>query len=264
MSIFVYKYIIMQIKSSMIPVGFLVASLFFGSCRARFYTPNRNPVPLFKNAGDLYIDASSNLLNKVDITAGIAPIKGVGTYIGYGSAFQSVDSDSGTNASTRKYNGSMLNLGLGYFLTEDISQQFRFEIYADLGLGNFNNKISGADNQFFNGKYTRIGIMPNIGYTSSDNHFAWAYSVRMSNIRFHSENISDNNFWQNDIERYNSRSSYGLLEQAMIFRVGSEAVKFQMQIASYHGLNSDEVYNAIPTWNASIMIGVVFTPNLFK
>lgn len=254
----------MQLKSSIIAVGFIVISLLFGSCRARFYTPNRNPVPLFKNAGDLYLDASSNLLNKVDITVGLAPIKGVGTYVGLSKAFETINSDSNTNASARKYTGSMINLGFGYFLDQNISQNFRFEIYADLGLGNFNNKISGTDNHYFNGKYTRIGIMPNIGYTSSDNIFAWAYSIRMSNIRFHNEKISDNNFWQSDLERYNSKSSYGMLEQAMIFRIGSESLKFQIQLASYHGINSDELLNAIPAWNASVMFGIVFTPNLYK
>ena len=237
------------------------ASLFLGSCKARFYTPNRNPVPLYKNAGDAYFDLSSNLLNKADFTAGFAPVKGLGTYIGYHGSTMSTGSDT---AEKRIHNGEMLNLGLGYFVSEDISSQFRFEIYGDLGLGRFYNKVSDVGlNQYFNGNYTRIGIMPNFGYTSSDNHFAFAYSVRMSSIRFSNESISSLSYWQDDYARYKSKASYGMVEQAMLFRVGSDKVKFQLQLASYHGINSDEVLNAIPRWNASIMVGVVLTPNLY-
>ncbi len=239
-----------------------VLPIFLGSCRARFYTANRNPVPLFKRAGDVYLDGSTNLFNKIDFTAGFAPVKGLGTYVGYNRAFESSGSDS---IETRRYTGDMLNLGLGYFLDQDQSEQFRFEIYGDIGLGSFKNRVTTNNAiHFFNGNYTRIGIMPNFGYVSTDDHFAFAYSIRMSNIRFHNASLSDSSFWNNDLQRYNSKSSYGMVEQAMTFRVGSEKVKFQLQLASYHGLNSDELINAVPRWNASIMIGLVITPNLYS
>jgi hypothetical protein len=51
-----------------------------------------------------------------------------------------------------------------------------------------------------------------------------------------------------------------MVEQAMMFRFGSEQAKFQIQLASYHGLNADELVNAVPRWNASVMIGLVLTP----
>lgn len=239
----------------------VVLPLLLGSCRARFYTANRNPVPLFKRAGDVYLDASTNLLNKIDFTAGFAPVKGLGTYIGYNRAYESVGDDS---FERRTYTGDMLNLGLGYFVDQDQSDQFRFEIYGDLGLGTFKNRVTGNKIEYFNGNYTRIGIMPNFGYVSTDDHFAFAYSIRMSSISFHNATVSDNSFWSSDLRRYNSKSSYSMVEQAMTFRVGSERVKFQLQLASYHGMNSDDIVNAIPRWNASIMIGLVITPNLYS
>jgi len=46
----------MKIKNITVVNLFILSFIFLTSCRARFYTPNRNPVPLFKNKGDLYLD----------------------------------------------------------------------------------------------------------------------------------------------------------------------------------------------------------------
>lgn len=234
--------------------------LAFASCRARFYTPNRNPIPLFKKSGDVYLDLSSNLTNKIDFTGGYALAKGLGAYIGYSKAFQNTsngDSSAGTNY---RYTGEMANFGLGYFLNENIDQTFRFEVYGDYAFGTFKNKVSGGNDQFFNGNFKRIGIMPNIGYSSLDGRFNMAYSLRYSTISFSNANISNTAFWRSDIERYQSKSSYQMIEQALMFRIGSDQAKFQIQLASYSGLNADELINAIPRWNASVMIGLVLTP----
>jgi hypothetical protein len=66
----------------------LLISVFLTSCisSAKFYTPNRNPLPLFKNKGDLYIDLSTNLFSTIDITAGYAIVDGLAAYAGYGTA----------------------------------------------------------------------------------------------------------------------------------------------------------------------------------
>ena len=110
-------------KMALFLVGIVMA---FASCRARFYTPNRNPIPLFKKSGDVYLDVSSNLTNKIDLTGGYAIAKGVGAYVGYGKAFQSTSNGDSVSGTTYRYNGEMLNFGLGYFLNEDIDQSFRF------------------------------------------------------------------------------------------------------------------------------------------
>lgn len=248
------------LKSNSLTISLLMLVL-LSSCRARFYTPNRNPIPLFKKSGDAYFDLSSNLTNKIDLTGGYAIAKGVGAYVGYGKAFQSTSNGDSASGTTYRYNGEMLNLGLGYFLNEDIDQSLRFEIYGDYAFGTFKNKVSGGNNQFFNGNFQRVGIMPNIGYSSLDGRFNMAYSLRFSNISFSNASISDNSYWRSDIERYQSKGSYQMVEQAMMFRFGSDIAKFQIQLASYHGLNADELVNAVPRWNASVMIGLVLTPN---
>ena len=141
------------------------------ACRARFYTPNRNPVPLFQNAGDLYVDASTNLVNKYDLTAGYALTKNIGAYAGYaGSALKTTytytDSNNTTTSTTneqKRYNGDMLNLGIGYFLNKAESSQFRFEVFGDLALGNYRNSYnSNGKNVFLNGNFTRIGLSPTL------------------------------------------------------------------------------------------------------
>jgi hypothetical protein len=238
-----------------------IVSLMLGSCRARFYTPNRNPIPLFRKAGDVFIDASSNILNKYDVTAGCAVANGVGAYVGYAGARISGNLDS-VEYSKYKYTGSMLNFGIGYFVNEDITEKLRFEIYGDYGIGNYRNSASGTKSQFFNGNYTRIGIMPNIGY-GGDN-FNIAYSARLSRLTFSNENFSDSTFWENDIARLHRVNSYTMLEQALQFRAGFEHVKFQAQIGFYTALNAgDDIKDyAIEKYNLSVMVGIVLNANV--
>lgn len=249
-----------------------MACLFvMSACRARFYTPNRNPVPMFQEAGDLYVDASTNLVNKYDLTAGYALTKNIGAYAGYaGSALKttytytdSSNTTSPTRTEQKRYNGDMLNFGVGYFLNKTESTQFRFEVFGDIAMGNYKNTFDGnGKNVFLNGNYTRIGIMPNIGYTSSDNKFLVAYSIRASQIMFSNTRCNDVNFWRSDLDRLNVKLNYTMLEHALMFRAGGNNVKFQVQMAMYHGLNSTELVNAIPVFNASIMLGLVVNANL--
>jgi hypothetical protein len=246
----------------------LTAPSLLSSCKAFFYTPNRNPVPLFKNAGDVYIDASTNLIRKYDITAGYAIVDGLGAYAGYsGARLRNTTNDTFNgvaNATKEQYNGEMLNLGLGYFLSQKNSENFRFEIFGDLAMGSYKNKVSGTRNEFFNGNYTRIGIMPNFGYSSSDNRFNFAYSIRLSNITFSDPSLSDINYWRVDYDRLHNKESYNLIEHGLTMRAGSEFIKFQAQMAFYHCMDSQEDLNAVPFFNASIMFGVVINTNVLS
>ena len=258
----------MKIKNITVVNLFILSFILLTSCRARFYTPNRNPVPLFKNKGDLYLDGSTNLRNKYDLTAGYAIIDGLAGYVGYGgSTLKTSSTDSvggGTIKTNEKYQGNMLNLGVGYFLSEKQSENLRFEIFGDIALGSYKNKITGSTNEYFNGNYTRIGIMPNVGFTSNDNKFHFAYSLRYSTLVFNNDRYSNSGFWSSDIYRLKSKPYYSLLEHGLNFRIGSEKVKFQMQFGYYQGLNSDELENAIPKYNASIMLGLVLNTNLLE
>lgn len=238
----------------------VLSSVLFSSCRARFYTPNRHPVPLFRNAGDLYFDASTNMFNKGDVTAGAAISKNIAAYAGIAVAGQNFGSDTG-GMNSFKYRGNMLNVGLGYFINQDQSENFRFEIFGDYGNGNFKNTVSGQDNAFFNGRYQRIGIMPTFGYRSSDNIFAVGYSARFSQIRFYNAKLDNPIFWSADLDRYNSKPSYALLEHALSFRFGGEKLKFQIQMAGYQGINAAELTDAVPHFNFALMAGAVFEIN---
>lgn len=256
-------------KLDYIYVFALLLSILTSSCRARFYTPNRNPVPLFKTSGDIYVDASTNLVNKYDLTAGYALTNHIGAYVGYaGSALKTnsstTDSFNNTNITdSRHYRGDMLNLGLGYYLNQDESQNVRFEIFGDIAMGNYKNSYTqNGQKLFLNGNYMRIGIMPNVGYISSDNKFAIAYSARFSQISFSNSSNNNPNFWQSDLNRLNSKLNYTMLEHALSFRAGGDHVKFQFQFGLYHGLNSDELVNAIPLLNASAMFGIIINANV--
>lgn len=235
--------------------------LLLGSCKARFYTPNRNPVPLFRESGELYVDASMNMINKVDLTVGTAVSDNIGAYIGYGGSAQNFGSDTSVGTTKYRYNGKMLNLGVGYFVNQNQSETFRFEVFGDFAYGSFRNKVTGTNNAFFNGNFTRVGIMPNIGFRSSDDAFSIAYSARFSQLRLFGASVSDSGFWSSDIRRYNYSPSYLMIEHAINLRFGGEKFKFQLQTALYQGLNADETgkdNSAIPFTNFAIMVGVVY------
>ncbi|MCC6817383.1 MAG: hypothetical protein IT245_00625, partial [Bacteroidia bacterium] len=176
-------------KSSVIYLAIL-SVIVLGSCRARFYTPNRHPVPLFREKGEIFFDASTNLFNKVDFTAGASLTNNLGAYIGYGGSTQTFGSDSANNLKY-SYKGNLLNVGLGYYLNREQSENFRFELYGDYVTGTFRNKVTGANSEFFNGNLKRIGIMPTFGYRSSDDAFSIAYSIRFSQLSFLNASISD-------------------------------------------------------------------------
>lgn len=245
---------------------YLLIVFLFSSCRAVFYTPNRNPVPLFEESGDLYVDVSTNLVTKADFTAGLAITESIGAYGSYSTAKQS-NTSTNTTANTEykyQYNGNMINLGLGYFVNKEKSDRTRFEIFGDFASGNYkNNYTDSGRNLHLNGQYTRIGIMPNIGYTNHESNFSFAYSVKLSRITFSNMKTNDANFWKNDIERLNSKTSYSTVEHALNFRYGFDKVKFQFQFGVYQGINSDENLNAIPKLNFSSQFGVVFHTNVF-
>ena len=237
-----------------------VLSLFLGSCRARFYTPNRNPIPFFKAKGDVFIDASTNVFNKYDLTLGYALTNALGAYVGYAGASQKGDFSDTFKYSKYKYSGDMLNLGFGYFLNQNIAEHFRFEVFGDYGMGTYKNSVVGDKNQYFNGKYQRIGIMPNIGYSSEN--FSMAYSVRLSQLSFSNASFSDSAVWSDDINRLSSKDYYTMLEQCIQFRMGFEHIKFQAQIGAYSALNATEEKNAVPQFNASFIVGVAINTNI--
>lgn len=237
--------------------------LFLGSCKARFYSPDRQPVPLYGKAGDVYLDASTNLVSKVDLTAGIAPVKHVGTYAGWGFSQISVGDDSTSSSEKRTYRGEISNFGIGLFLSRDQSSRFRFELYGDFAFGTFKNTAKPESNGHFNGKFTRSGILANIGYNSTDNALCIAYSLRAGNLRFHSEDIVNNGYWNYDVTRYARITSYTMLEHALVLRAGGNTTKFQFQIGMSHAVNSESLDNSVPPLKLTGAIGIVFTPNLY-
>ena len=244
-------------------VFIILSGALLSSCRARFYTPNRNPVPFFEERGDLYLDGSTNIaLNKYDLTAGCAITNGLGAYIGYSGAKVSGNIDS-MEFSKYRYSGNMLNLGFGYFLNSNISENLRFEVYGDYGKGNYRNSTSGGRDEYLNGDYERIGLLGNIGY--SGENFTLAYSARLSQLTFKNARYSgsDSGFWENALKRLNSKSYYNLLEHAVQFRFGFEHVKFYGQLAAYHAFNANGDDNAIPYFTPSVMVGVILKINPF-
>jgi hypothetical protein len=55
-----------------------------------------------------------------------------------------------------------------------------------------------------------------------------------------------------------------MMEHAVMARVGTEAVKLQLQVAVQQNIGADDYLDPLPPYNMSINFGIVFTPNYLK
>lgn len=255
-----------------------LAIVLLSACGKRFYTPNSNPLPLFKNRGDVYFNASTNLINKVDGTLGYAVANGFGTYVATARSREKYSYNSYLNGSsfpstyTNIHNGYLFNFGAGYFLPEKISEQFRFEIFGDLALGNYYNTYAysagGASTptrSYITGDYKRMGVLTNVAYNCCDNFLTIAYTARISNISFSKFSTDNVAVWEDEINKLNSRSSYNLLEHGISFTVGKGRIKYQNQVGFFHGMNSQgEDKSAVQQTNYLFSAGITIKLNTRK
>jgi len=262
-------------KYNLILIVFLLV-LFCSCYTPRYYTPNINPVPLFKDKGDIYMNASTNFLNKGSATIGASPFDGMGMYAGVAGAYEgskskhySPNPPSNLNYIYHRYKGGMANFGAGYYLNNDNSEHFRFEIYGDFAFGSYQNmRLSSPSNftldSIIKGRYNRIGLLTNIGYNSPNENFSIAYTCRLSHLNFSDPTIIGKYDWKNEMAKLNNKSGYGydLMEHGISICKGDSDIKYQTQISLFHGFNSrGNTYDALQNFNFSINFGVSFKIN---
>ncbi len=248
-------------------------TLVFSSClTTRFYTPNRNPVPFFKNKGDVYFDFSTNFLNKADATIGYAFINGLAAYAGAGFSSQSSSTVILRPEIPFKCTSENQNYGIGYFLNEKKSKRFRFEIFFDLGLGKYQIiKYPGRDDYYnlvgktayLSGQFKKIGALVNIGRTTENRIFQYGYTARFSNLEFYNPSFIEKERLTEEIDRLNSKPDYYLFEHGLFGKIGRKSVKFQGQFVFYHGQNTNSEDNAIGNFNFALIVGININPNIF-
>ncbi len=249
----------------------VVLALFSSSCLSpRYYTPNRIPVPLFKNKGDYYIDASSNFINKGDLTFGYAFNRGLAAYAGAGFSLESTSSFILRPEFHYSSEGQLLNFGLGYYLNNFNSNGFRFEIFSDMVLGRIGiTKFPGYDEYhrqlgntaYLSGNYRKIGLLSNIAFASVSKPMEYGYSVRAGKLNFYNLSFKEKQRLEGEINSINYNPHYFLIEHGGFLRYGRK-VSLQLQFSIYHGLYSNPELSPVQGLNMSMLLGVVIKPKL--
>lgn len=239
----------------------------------RFYTPNRNPVPGFRNKGEIYIEAATNISNKFDGTLGYAFGKGLACYAGAGYS-----SESSSNFILKPYRAFectnfIQNYGIGYYLNEEKSARFRFEIYADACLGKYDIvKYPEHDDYYrakgktgyISGQYRRFGMLINIGRLSKRKTLQSGYTCRLSRLDFHNSTFVNPESVEEEIARLYSKPNYFLIEHGYYIKAGRGPVRFTAQFAVYHGLYTNSESKAVQQLNMNYIFGIAVNTNVLS
>lgn len=249
-----------------------------GRQKALLYSPTRNPTPLFKNKGDFYTDISLGFV-KSEITVGYAPTNFAAFYVGCSGGINNQSNDAiilrPATYTKFRYNQENYNFGVGYFLKQDLSQNFRFEIFGDCGIGDFYNEnevhwrnssattlsaLNTSKSYQLSGHYQRIGIMPNFCFQSPKKRTSFTYSLRASRLKYSNLNYNDSTYWE-QYSAFNEHSSSNLFEHNFSFSISkSEHLKLQLNFGISHYNNA----NKYAITNSSIMFGLAFNTNIFN
>lgn len=249
-----------------------------GRQKALLYAPTRNPTPLFKNKGDFYTDFSIGFI-KSEITAGYALTNFAALYAGAGGGFNNQSNDAiilrPATYTKFRYHQDYYNLGIGYFLNQRLSQNFRFEIFGDLRIGDFSNEnevhwrnpsattFSARNTSKFyqlSGHYQRIGIMPNFSFQSPNKRTSFTYSLRASKLKFSNLNYNDSTYWE-QYSALDKHWSSNLFEHNFTFSISkSEHLKLKLNFVISHYNNA----NKYAITNSSLMFGIAINTNIFN
>jgi len=160
---------------------FLIILLIATSC-APVYVPNARNAPMFKEGGEMQLNAQLSGTRGYEAQAGVAVSNHVGiiSNIAYAKSSSTTEDDD-------YFRHSFFEGGIGYF---DNSEKFAFEVYAGYGKGR--GTVDG-DFEIFDdpdggevrvrSRYQRFFIQPAIG----SNHrriFNWTGVLRMSVVDF--------------------------------------------------------------------------------
>lgn len=243
-------------------IYFVVIAVFSTSCANRFYNPNRIYTPLFKNRGDLNLDASVSLANtQADLTLGYSPLKYFGCYLGTTQLGETqITVNSGY---VYRYRGPVNSVGAGLYLAESQSKTYRLEVFYEYSGGKFKNTQGfNPSDYYMNGWIRRNAAIANLGYTGPGQRLEFAYSLRAGAVVLGGLSTNNQSVWKSYIEQYNTKQQFTVVEQGLTIRYGWEKVKFQLQGNLYRnvGINSDTEY-ALPTGDFDLRFGLAFKLN---
>lgn len=210
----------------------LLALTILVSCSPLMYTSIGQNVPLFKEKGEVMLNAGysstlghdrglgvfgSDISEGVHFQAAVA----VSNHISISSSFYSLK-ESGSEV---EGSGNYIEVGIGQYKHWD-KTNFIAEIFTGIGLGSIRNKI-GTESVDIN--YTKPYIQPSIGY--SNPYFSAAFTPRIALVTFtnHMNTLTDQGYHLLVENFFDTAGDKLVLEPGFTIRAGLKRVKFQYQ-----------------------------------
>jgi len=231
------------------------------SCTHYYYGPNSANVPLFKEKDEVRL---SGAISGADETTGVElqsayafgkNFSGIFNFYSAGGSSETSSGSSG-NSSIEKGNGTLTEIGLGYFKPLKTTEWI-FEIYGGAGGGRVNNSYSQSERSKVG--LTRLFLQPSFGYSNEKRTLEAAISVRISNVNFRVKESTvapgNNNFTYKQIEDVKTNNNIAFIEPSFLFRGGSKNIKVQFQLTSSAPLKQKLFFTQ--TLNTSL--GIVFS-----
>lgn len=189
-------------------IGLILLGL--ASCSPSYY-PQKLNTPLLREQGETKINVAGNV-NSINIQASTAITENFAiatSFNGFLMGATNVTTSNGTTAEGGA-RGFQMDVMPGFYVP--FNESAVIEIYGGFGSG-----ISNSDE--VSGPLHRFILQPSIGVAGD--RFEFAFSSRLTHVRIPASAMLDDN---------PRLFAYTFLEPALIFRLGSEKLKFTTQI----------------------------------
>ncbi|HEX8333929.1 MAG TPA: hypothetical protein VF622_15020 [Segetibacter sp.] len=251
---------------SIFQVAIIISALQLTACTHYYYGPNSSNVPLFKEKGEGRI---SGALSGADETTGFELQTAYAFGKNFGGMFNFYTaggkdnttfdgSGSGSTRQIEKGNGTLTEIGLGYFQPLSASNMI-FELYGGIGGGTVNNFYQ--QNESSKVGLTKLFLQPSIGYSNDERTLEAAFSTRLSSINF---KVKEARFATGtggydliQVQYIRNNDNIFFVEPSLLFRGGGKNIKGQLQLTTSHPLTRKEFL----TQELNASIGIFFSFN---
>jgi hypothetical protein len=203
-----------------------------------YYSPSMQDVPLFtgKNQFSGTMTGSFGTVNpSLEMQAGFS-LPGHVALMGGFMTGKSDNSDSGEDYEDYSKN-NYFESGIGYY--QSFAKKGVFEVYAGYGGGNqrhvfaYKEYLGSLEWQWIQDgnadiSFSKMFIQPDIGIKTGA--IEGAFSLRLSRLNFKDVEYSNTAYRQVELNDLIDNPTPWVIEPAFTFRVGSEAVKFHVQV----------------------------------
>lgn len=240
---------------------YLALAVALSSCSHSYYMPTTQSVPLFKEKGELQVNACLindrfSSINNPDSYTATELQAAYSITSKFAVMANGALSRTGLQQNDKDWmRSSYMEGALGYY--RPLAENLRFETYAGAGVNRqhhhyMGNNVSLGTSDLL---YAKVFVQPNIGYTN--NIFDIALSTRLGLVDYHilNNNTAGSSIHELDIVNLRKGSPMVMLEPAITMRVGWKWAKFQLQLA--HTLNlTGSAVNLTPF---TVSLGANFT-----